>query len=348
MSHHIQRRQPGLFDNSDRLEELTAMGDPLARLDEVVEWDVFAPVLAGMPREEARGPGGRPAYEPMLLFKVLVIQSLYNLSDAQIEFQITDRLSFKRFLGFSAADKAPDEKTVWAFRDKLARFGLVDKLFAAFHRELERRGLFARKGQMVDATFVEVPRQRNSREENAAIKEGRTPEGWEDDPEMLRQKDLDARWTKKNEVNHYGYKNHVKVDSRSKLIESYAVTDAAVHDSQALDALIREGDPKTYADSAYVGPECAGVFAAKNVEAKVIERAYRNKPLTARQRKRNRTKSKVRVRVEHVFATMRMSMRRTWNRCIGRIRNGAAIGMTNRVYNMVRFEQIERLDLCKW
>lgn len=348
MSKFIPRQQPGLFDSSIRLEELSAMGDPLARLDEVVDWDVFAPVLDGIPCEEAKGPGGRPAYEPMLLFKVLVIQCLYNLSDAQIEFQITDRLSFKRFLGFTDADKAPDEKTVWAFRDKLARSGLVEKLFKAFHAELDERGLFARKGQMVDATFVEVPRQRNSREENAAIKAGTTPEGWGDKPEMLRQKDLDARWTKKNEVSHYGYKNHVKVDSKSKLIDDFVVTDAAVHDSQALDELIKEGDPKTYTDSAYDGEACKEVFAAKQVEGKVIERAYRNKPLNARQKKRNRSKSKVRARVEHVFATMKMCMRKAWNRCIGKTRNEAMIAMTNLVYNMVRFEQIERLDLCGW
>jgi len=348
MSKFIPRQQPGLFDSSIRLEELAAMGDPLARLDEVVDWDVFAAVLDGIPRVEAKGPGGRPGYEPMLLFKVLVIQSLYNLSDAQIEFQITDRLSFKRFLGFSAADKAPDEKTVWAFREKLTRSGLVGGLFKAFHAELGRKGLFARKGQMVDATFVEVPRQRNSREENAAIKEGRTPEGWEETPEMLRQKDLEARWTKKNEVSHYGYKNHVKVDSKSKLIEGFVVTDAAVHDSQALEALLEVGDPKTYTDSAYAGKACEAAFAAKQVEGKVIERAYRNKQLTARQRKRNRAKSKIRVRVEHVFATMKMSMRRAWNRCVGRARDEAAIAMTNLVYNMVRFEQIGRLDLCRW
>ena len=201
---------------------------------------------------------------------------------------------------------------------------------------------------MVDATFVEVPRQRNSREENAAIREGRTPEGWEETPEMLRQKDLEARWTKKNEVSHYGYKNHVKVDSKSKLIEAFVVTDAAVHDSQALEALLEVGDPKTYTDSAYAGKVCEAVFAAKQVEGKVIERAYRNKQLTARQKKRNRAKSKIRVRVEHVFATMKMSMRRAWNRCVGRARNEAAIAMTNLVYNMVRFEQIERLGLRSW
>ena len=140
----------------------------------------------------------------------------------------------------------------------------------------------------------------------------------------------------------------MKVDGRSKLIEGFTVTAASVHDSNALEELIAEGDPTTYVDSAYVGERCEKIFAERNVQAKPIERAYRNKPLNGSQERNNRARSKIRVRVEHVFATMRMSMRKTWNRCVGLIRNRAAISMTNLVYNMVRFEQIERLGLRNW
>ena len=348
MASYIEPRQRGLFDASERLEELHKMGDPLARLDEVIDWSAFAPVLGLIPKADPKGPGGRPGFPPLLMLKVLVVGHLYNLSDAQLEFQITDRHSFKRFLGISDADKAPDEKTIWAFREMMVRNDLMDKAFEAFHRVLEDGGFFARKGQMIDATFVEVPRQRNSREDNATIKEGKVPEGWEEHPEMLRQKDLDARWTKKNDQPHYGFKNHVKVDSKSKLIDDFTATDASVHDSQALDELVAEGDPDTYVDSAYTGPACEEVFERKGVTGKVIERAYRNKPLTARQRKSNRAKSRIRVRVEHVFGTMRMCMRAAWNRCIGMTRNRGAIAMMNLVYNMIRFEQIERLGLRTW
>jgi IS5 family transposase len=264
----IEPKQPGLFDAQDRLEELHEMGDPLQRLDRVIDWDVFRPVLAAIPKDDPKGPGGRPAFDPLLMLKVMVIGHLYNLSDAQLEFQITDRHSFKRFLGITDADKAPDEKTIWAFRDVLVKNDLMKKAFVAFHGVLEQEGLFARKGQMVDASFVEVPRQRNSREDNAAIKQGEMPEGWEDQPEMLRQKDRDARWTKNN--------------------------------------------------------------------------------LTSRQRRSNRAKSRIRVRVEHVFGIMHMCMRAAWNRCIGITRNRAAIAMTNLVYNMIRFEQIDRLALKTW
>ena len=239
-------------------------------------------------------------------------------------------------------------KTFWAFRETLTRNELVEPLFAIFHAALEAKGMFARKGQMVDATFVEVARQRNSREDTARIKAGEVPEGWHGQPQKARQKDVDARWTKKNGGRYYGYKNHVKVDSRSKLIEDFTVTAASVHDSNALGELIAEGDPTTYVDSAYTGARCEQIFAEKKVQAKPIERAYRNKPLNGSQQRNNRARSKIRVRVEHVFATMRMCMRSAWNRCIGLSRNRAMISMTNLVYNMVRFEQIERLGLKNW
>lgn len=348
MSKYRQANESGLFDKAVRLEELSAMGDPLAKLSEVIDWKLFAAVFERLPKAEPKGLGGRPAFAPAMMFKALVIQNLYQLSDQQLEFQITDRLSFKRFLGLTDADKSPDEKTFWAFRETLTRNELIEPLFFIFHAALEAKGMFARKGQMVDATFVEVARQRNSREDNAAIKAGEVPEGWEEQPHKARQKDVDARWTKKNGERYYGYKNHLKVDTRSKLIEDFTVTDASVHDSNALEELIAEGDPTTYVDSAYTGPRCEEIFAARKVPAKPVERAYRNKPLNGSQQRNNRARSKIRVRVEHVFATMRMSLRSAWNRCIGMGRNRAMIGMTNLVYNMVRFEQIVRLGLKNW
>jgi len=319
MARYVQSRAPGLFDASERLEELHELGDPLARLDEFIDWTLFLPVLERLPRRAPKGPGGRPAYPPLLMFKALVMQSLYNLGEAQLQFQILDRLSFKRFLGLTEADSAPDEKTFWAFRETLSRCGLVEALFTTFHRALEAKGMFARQGQIIDATFVEVPRQRNTRRENTQLKAGQVPREWDQRPNRLRQKDVDARWTRKNEQNYYGYKNHVKVDSRSKLIEGFTVTHAAVHDRRALSVLV-----------------------------KPIERAYRNRPLNGRQRRSNRARSRVRGRVEHVFATMKMSLRAAWNRCVGKRRNHATIGLLNLVYNMVRYEQIERLGLRHW
>jgi IS5 family transposase len=348
MSNYVRPNDPGLFDLEDRLAELQALGDPLQRLDAVVDWSLFEPVLAQLPKAQPKGPGGRPAFPPLMMFKALIIAHLYHLSDAQMEFQITDRHSFKRFLGLSAADRAPDEKTLWAFREQLTRHGLLDQAFDTFGQALANEGLLARQGQIIDATFVEVPRQRNTRAENAQIKTGEAPADWAAKPAKARQKDVDARWAKKGEERHYGYKNHVKVDSASKLITGFTVTDAAVHDSDALEALLAPGDPVTYVDSAYVGPRCEAVFERNEVESKVIERPFRNRPLTAGQKRRNRAKSRVRVRVEHVFGTIKLSLRARWNRCIGQVRNAAVITLTNLVYNLVRFEQLERLELRTW
>jgi transposase, IS5 family len=309
MSNYGQSNDPGLFDLADRLAELQTLGDPLQRLEAVIDWSLFETVLAQLPKAQPRGPGGRPAFHLLLMFKALVIAHLYNLSDAQMEFQITDRYSFKRFLGLSSADSAPDEKTLWAFREQLTRHGLLQQAFAAFGQALATEGLLARQGQIIDATLVEVPRQRNTRAENAQIKAGQTPADWDPAPAKARQKDGDARWAKKGEERHYGYKHPVKVDSQSRLIEAFTVTDAAGHDRDALEGLVAPGDPVTSVASAYVGPRCEAVFERNAVEAKVIERPFRNRPLTARQKRRNRAKSRVRVRVEHVFGTPKMSLR---------------------------------------
>ncbi len=349
MSKYITPKCQGtLFDRMTRLEELHELGDPLARLDAVVDWSLFDPVLASLPPAEPKGPGGRPAYPPAMMFKVLVLQNLYRLSDRQTQFQITDRMSFKRFLGLSEADKAPDEKTIWAFREALNRAGLFERLFARFTQALESKGLIANKGQIIDASFVEVPRQRNTREENAAVQRGQTPPEWQSRPAKARQKDREARWTRKHGRRYFGYKNHVKVDSTSKLITAYAVTDAAAHDSQVLGRLVKPGDPTTYADSASAGEPSRQLMRGLGVEFKPIERPWRNRPLDGRQRRVNRARSRTRARIEHVFATMVMGMRGVWNRCVGMVRNAGAIALTNLVYNLVRFEQIERLGLARW
>jgi IS5 family transposase len=185
---------------------------------------------------------GPKPYDPLLMFKILVLQRYYNLSDGQIEYQILDRLSFCRFLGLSLNDRVPDEKTIWDFRDRLVGKGLDKELFDQFAGLLEKHGLIAHEGKIIDASFVEAPRQRNTRDENKQIKEGIVPEEWEKVPNKKRQKDTDARWTKKNNETHYGYKNHAKVDNKHKLIAAYTTTDASVHDSQALDSLLDEKD----------------------------------------------------------------------------------------------------------
>ena len=153
------------------------------------------------------------------MFKILILQRYYNISDDNTEYAILDRLSFMRFLSLGINDKVPDAKSIWLFRDLLSKAGLVEVLFKLLDRQLSRDGIIVNAGKMVDASFVEVPIQWNSRDENEKIKEGEVPEDWFD--EKLRQKDTDARWTNHNGKNHFGNKNHVKADTESKLVTAY-------------------------------------------------------------------------------------------------------------------------------
>lgn len=335
----------GLFDDHFLMGKLTKLGDPLEKLNKHIDWKIFEPLLEKSFSIENKdlSKGGRPPFSKLILFKALIIQSMYNLSDDQLEYQIVDRASFKRFLGLKKSDKVPDSKTFWLFREDLIRKDVIMGLFKIFNETLDVAGIFAKEGKIVDASFVEVPRQRNTRGENKHIKEtGTAPKEWEEKRNKLSQKDIDARWTKKNNANFYGYKNHVKVDKKTKLIEEYIVTNASVHDSQAIGELLTEKDKgqELYADSAYTGAEQEKIYGNKNVISQVNEKGYRNKPLTDEQKANNKEKSKIRARVEHVFGFVENSMHGSFIRTIGLLRAEAKIGLMNITYNIFRCGQL--------
>src|SRR5450631_693783 len=162
--------QPGFFDVQDRYEALSRAGDPLESLRTMIPWETFRKHLKKTLQRKDNGLGGRPPFDDVLMFKVLVLQALYNLSDDQTEYQIRDRLSFMRFLGLDMDGRVPDAKTVWLFRERLAQAGAVEKLFARFDRFLEEKGLMASGGQIIDASIMPVPKQRNTRKENETVK----------------------------------------------------------------------------------------------------------------------------------------------------------------------------------
>ncbi len=336
-------KQIGFFDESNCLRKLSKLGDHLEKLNRVVEWRLFESTLNRVFAKEHKGTGGRPPYSYVLLFKILILQKLFNISDDQAEFQINDRMTFRRFLGLTLGDPVPDAKTIWLFRDTLVKAGVMDELFNCFSLQLEQLGVISHTGSIVDATFVEVPRQRNTRDENQQIKEGNVPEDWKkpENVHKIRQKDTDARWTKKNEEKYYGYKDHVKVDAQSKLITDYTVTDASVHDSQALIELLDEKDKVLYADSAYSGNPIAEQLP-EGIENRIHEKGYRNKPLSDEQKAENKRKSRIRVRIEHVFGYMTGTMRGITIRSIGIARAKFNIGLTNLVYNLCRYEIVSR------
>ena len=332
-----------MFDESSRLNKLSKLGDALERLNKIIDWEQFRPYITEVRTKKHKGPGGRPAYDEILMFKILVLQRLYNLSDEQTEYQINDRMSFMRFLGLTISDTIPDAKTIWLFREQLTQARIARKLFEAFENQLESKGLITHTGTIVDASFVDAPRQRNHREENKDIKAGKIPEEWQkpENIHKLRQKDTDARWAKKNQETHYGYKDHVKADADSKLIEDYAVTSASVHDSREFTEFFDETDHVAYADSAYSGKEIAGNLPS-HIENKVCEKGCRNHPLTEEQKQSNRQKSKVRCRIEHIFGFITGSMHGFTVRIIGIARAEFNIGITNLVYNMCRYGQLTK------
>ena len=335
-------KQAGFFDFSERQKKLLATRDFLEQVKMIVRWEAFRPVLDVALKRSTREQGGRPPYDVVLMFRVLVLQALYNLSDEQTEYQILDRLSFMKFLGLDLQDDVPDARTIWFFREQLIEAQAVEKLFAQFDGMLGAHGFRASGGQIIDATFVEAPRQRNGRDDNDTIKQRKVPEDWSEKKQA--HKDTDAQWTKKGGVAFYGYKNHANVDRKHKLIRRYTVTDASVHDSQELDNVL---DPKndcqdTWADSAYRSEEQEARLKEKGCASHIHERAYRNKPLTPEQEVANKERSRVRVRVEHFFGHIENTMNGCYVRTIGIARARAKIGFENLAYNISRFSFLMR------
>jgi IS5 family transposase len=335
----------GLFDKQFATEQLSEMGNPLEAINKVVDFEYFRPILEEklLNTNKKNNAGAKP-FDVVLMFKIMLIQRYYNLGDEQVEYQIIDRTSFKVFLGLETGDKVPDQKTIWAFRERLTEKGIVEDLFDKFRVYLKDKDVIFNEGKIIDASFTEVPRQRNNREENKQIKEENGDDLWNDNPNKKSHKDIDARWTKKNGENYYGYKNHIKIDGKSKLIDVYMVSDACVHDSQVLEMLITEEDENQplYADSAYTGPNQEQVISDFKMSNHVCEKGRRNTPLTNEQQINNRIKSKTRARVEHVFGFMEQSMRGLYIWSIGLPRATGIIGLINLTYNIFRYEQLTR------
>ena len=338
----------GLFDEQFAIEKLSSIGNPLERISKVIDFESFRATLESkLLNTEKKSNAGAKPFDVVMMFKILILQRYYGLGDTQVEYQIKDRLSFKKFLGLESGDRVPDEKTVWLFREKLTNSGAVESLFNQFTSFLEEENLIFNEGKLVDASFTIAPRQRNTKEENNRIKNNEGNDLWNDQPHKKKHKDIDARWTKKNGENYYGYKNHTKVDSKSKFIDKYLVTAASVHDSQALDGLLEKKDKgqPLYGDSAYTGDKQKKIIRKYRLKNKVHQKGYRNNPLTERQKKSNNIKSKTRARVEHVFGFMEQSMNGLFVKSVGIVRATSIIGLINLTYNLFRFEQVKRLNL---
>lgn len=331
--------QAGFWDWEERQAKLTQKKDLLVRLNQIVPWETFRPTLEKIHQKPRKSNAGRKAIDVVVMFKLLVLQQLYKISDEELEYQVSDRLSFMQFMGFSLADEVPDATTVWLFRKQLMGQGLIEVLFEQFDSYLIEQGYAAKGGQIVDATLIPVPKQHNSNPENEQLKRGEIPQDWQDKPHRLAQKDTDARWTKKGGKSHFGYKNHINVDAEYGLIRQYQVTNAAVHDSQVLGDVLDDDNEadRLWADSAYRSEAIETVLELMGFDSQIHERAYRNRPLNDEQQQSNRTKSKTRAKVEHVFGAWTMQMGGKLVRVIGIVRVRAYLGLKNLTYNLMRY-----------
>ena len=271
----------------------------------------------------------------------MILQRYYNVSDDAIEYAILDRLSFMRFLGLGLNDRVPDAKTIWLFRDNLTKLGLVEGLFKQLDNQLDKDGIIVHKGKIVDASITQVPIQRNSRHENKQLREGEIPGEWSEN--KIKQKDVDAKWTRKNNTDYFGYKNHIKADSKTKIITGYKVTTANVPDRHIVRELLNkreDGGQPLYGDAAYNDKKLCEFYDTVGVINKTNVQGYKNRKLTQWERKQNRSKSKVRSRVEHIFGFMANSMRSKYLKYRSFVRNEAALGLINLTYNLFRLVQL--------
>jgi transposase, IS5 family len=355
------REQRGFFDVDERLKRLSDLGDQLESYAGAVDFGMFRPELEEALAYSDGAQGGRPPYDPVMMFKILVIQAHNNLADERTEFLINDRLSFMRFLGLDLGERVPDARTIWAFRERLVKANAIERLFARFDQAVRAAGYLAMSGQIIDASLVAAPKQRNTEEEKQAIKEGRIPEEWKDKPAKLRHKDRDARWTVKYSkakpredgsrpavdlaIPVFGYQNHISIDRGFGFIRKWSASDAAAYAGR----LLRQGlldktntASGVWADSGYRSQTNETFIARHGLVSHVHRKKPKGKPMPEAVRRANNIKSKIRARVEHVFAEQKDRMD-LFIRTIGLTRARLKIGMANLAYNMKRLIFLRRV-----
>ena len=288
----------------------------LERVSGLVDWAGFDKALAGL-REE--GPG-RPGYRPLLLFKALLLQAWYGLSDAELEFRLGDSLSFSRFVGLSLEDAVPDHTTLCRFRNRLVSQRLLERLFDELDRQLDGAGLVLKQGAMLDSTLIEAatPRPRLGQEDQA--------------------QDPDAAFAKRQGKpgSAYGYKAHVGVDQGSGLVRAVITTPANVNDTTPADDLIRGDEAAVYADKAYDTHARRDRLKQAGIKPRLMRRPNKYHPLTPRQQRFNDLVARRRAAVETTFATWKRRMGLNRTRYVGLAKVAGQVLLTAMAFNLRR------------
>ena len=324
-----------LFAASERETKLTALGDVLQRFEEIIDFGAIASEIDKAAPRPGRAKGGRPPYPTEVMVRILIIQERFNLSDEQMEFQLLDRLSFQRFVGLRRSSQIPDRTTIWLFRDRLVKAGCPDLVFESVNRQIAMAGYVARSGQMIDATLVCAPVQHMNKQEKETVVQGNVPPEWSD--AKLRQKDRDAKWTKKHGKAYFGYKLSASTDHRYKLIRQVRISSANEHDTRHFDAVLdaQNSSRDIYADRGYADLDREKRLKAQGWRVHIQRKAKKGKPLSACQASRNRRIASKRARVEHPFAAM-SQMGGKVLRCIGIERATLRLHLKAAIYNIQR------------
>lgn len=291
-----------LFADQEREAKLNKLGDALRVMEQHVDFTALAAEIDRAAPRPSRERGGRPPFPTELMVRVLLIQQLYNLSDEQMEFQLLDRLSFQRFVGLRASSQIPDRTTIWTFKERLIQANAIESIFEATDKQLSKHGYIARGGQMIDASIVQAPKQSLSKEEKALVAEGAMPSTWK--PAKRRQKDTDARWTKKHGKSYYGYKVSANADKRYKLVRKIKVSTASEHDTRHFEDVLDPNNTSRdiLADKGYVDGEREERLTKQGWRMHIQRKGTKDNPISEAQERRNRRIAKTRARVEHVFA----------------------------------------------
>lgn len=329
-----------LFAREERDAKRQSLNDPLALLTRHIDFVAIAAAVDARLKLGPSGRGGRPPYPTVVMVKLLLLQQLYNLSDDALEYQVLDRTSFQRFLGLEHSRRVPDAKTIWVWRERLKAQDLMGDISAAVGGQLQRAGFIARGGQIIDASIVNAPIQRNTREENAAIKQGEVPDDWS--AAQRAQKDVDARWTKKHGKSFYGYKLHANTDRRWGFIRQHEVSPAHVHDSQHFETILDPGNTgrTIRADSAYADRAREAQLKRQGYRADIQHKGHVTRPLSEAQQRRNRRIAKDRAFGEHPFARLAQQGGKCL-RTIGLARAKVVIGLKVASHNLMRLARLQ-------
>ena len=340
---HRSAIKPDLFADQEHKNKLDSLGDPLLDIEKHIDFKALAAKVDAVAPREISPKGGRPAYPTETMVRILVLKRLYNLSDEAMEYQLLDRMSYKRFCGLADSRTIPDRTTIWTFENRIGTDG-AKALFDGVESQLLKKGFIARAGQIIDATIVPAPKQHNRSAERDLIKQGAMPADWK--PAKRRQKDTDATWTKKHGKSFFGYKLSINVDKKYKVIRNFETDTASVGDSDHFNAVI---DPfntsaDVYADRGYPSKARDQWLKENGYRNQIQRKGQANKPLSEAQQRRNHRIAKTRARVEHVFATMEQ-MGGKMIRTIGQARADFAMTMMATCYNLKRLVYFQKHDI---